>query len=234
MYGISNMKNASTPATDQESAANLQYLAGRRAWNSRFGGIVEERNFLRKAFLYALITIVVLAATVAYLGSTSQIDVWIVTVDKQHRASVAGRPGTNNKVEPEEITTAMSDFVVNARSVFTDRAAQRLAINRAYAFVNANGSANQTLQQFHSANDPFARAEAETVEIELQSTIPVVGKTIKVEWKEVVRGRDGTVKSELFYEMTATYAISPPKTMEQLMKNARGIYISEFRWAQRL
>ena len=83
-------------------------------------------------------------------------------------------------------------------------------------------------------NDPYRRAEVETVEIAVNSSILVIGHTWKVEWTETVRGRDGDVKSITPYEMTATYVQAKAETEEQLKANPRGIYISEFRWSARM
>ena len=137
------------PVGPDVSGANLTYLAGKHEWNTRFGDAVSDRAFYRRWFIFALLVIAVLAGSLAYKATTSSIETWVVNVDKQGRAVLVGRPTDPKQLDPNEVATAMLDFVVNARSVYIDRHPQRRAITQAYAFINANGPAFKVLQEFH-------------------------------------------------------------------------------------
>ena len=216
------------------SNANLAYLAGKQEWSEQTGYLVSDRAHYRRNNIVAYIVIAVLAAVVAMLATRGSIETWVVEVDNLGRTQVVGRPGNANGLSEAELSTAFKEFVENARSVYSDRHAQTNAINKAYAFINANGPAFKVLTEFHAKSDPFARAETETVEVEVKSALPIAGRTWKVEWMERVRGRDGNEKSYLPYELTVTYTQTLPKEIQVLLANPRGIYIEDFRWTQRL
>ena len=73
----------------------------------------------------------------------------------------------------------------------------------------------------------------------LVSTVAVqfwanAGESWRIEWREDVRGRDGTAAASNHYQATVTIGVSPPRDEATIRANPLGLYINAFNWARRL
>lgn len=67
--------------------------------------------------------------------------------------------------------STLIEWVENLRLVTTDGVAQHRSIDRVYAHI-ANGSPAQTyISDFYRRNQPFTRAQTETVSVDIQSVL---------------------------------------------------------------
>ena len=73
------------------------------------------------------------------------------------------------------------------RSVYMDVAAEQHVITEAYAMVDRDAAGASALNDWFSHNDPFKRARDETVEVQVESVLPLSGDTWRVEWREARR-----------------------------------------------
>jgi type IV secretion system protein TrbF len=90
------------------------------------------------------------------------------------------------------------------------------------------------LNEYYTQNDPFKKAETESITVDVQSVQPITDKTWRVEWKETHRDRNGGSTSILNYQATITIVINPPSDEKTIFVNPLGIYVNTFNWSERI
>jgi type IV secretory pathway TrbF-like protein len=210
------------------------YLNARREWNERYGSYIAREKAWRLTAILALSCAVISITGVIFLASQNRLVPYVVAVDKLgsvvtvRRADVAAAP------DERVIRAQLARWIQNVRSVYTDAGAERTVINEAYAMVNQHGPAYNTLNEFFKANQPFERAKAQTVGVEVESVLPITGNTWRVEWMESIRGRDGSLMSKTAQQASITVSINPPTDEATILLNPMGIYVDSYSWSQRL
>jgi type IV secretion system protein TrbF len=225
---------AADEAQDWAAAFQGSYHAARQEWLERYGDyIAAARSWRRVAFL-ALLTAALAIALLIWSSMQAQVVPYVVKVDRVggivsvERADRMGRP------DAALITAQLARWVSAVRTVYVDAAAQRALITEGYAMINRLGDAYGALNDHMRAHDPFERARAETVTVDVQSVLPIAGDSWRIEWKEDSRGRDGALLSSLQYQASVTLSFSPPRDEATIRVNPLGLYISAFSWARRL
>ena len=113
------------------------------------------------------------------------------------RAKAYGAVSPSDKADPRIIKASVIKFVEAWRSVSSDAWLQRKQIFDAYAFIARADPAYVTLSEYwqKAENEPFARAEKETVSVEVKSVLPVTDNSYQIEWVETIRDRRGKQKA---------------------------------------
>jgi type IV secretion system protein VirB5 len=218
----------------REDAADPRYLAARREWLERYGDCIAQARNWRLAAILALALAGGALAGLVMLANQNRVVPYIVKVDKLGAAIAVER--ADIAAEPDEaiIKAQLARWVTSTRTVYVDAAAQRKLITEAYGMINRLGAAYAALNDHMRAHDPFRRAKTETVSVEVQSVLPLAGKSWRLEWSEEVRSRDGGRVGATHYQATVNISFNPPTDEETLRLNPSGLYINDFHWAKRL
>jgi type IV secretion system protein TrbF len=235
---MTTLEKPTTASADeaQDWAAAFQggYHAARQEWLERYGDyIAAARSWRRIAFL-ALITAALAIAALIWTGTQSQVVPYVVKVDRVGSIVSVERGDRMGRPDTALITAQLARWISAVRTVYVDAAAQRALITEGYAMINRLGDAYGALNDHMRANDPFERAKAETVAVDVQSVLPIAGDSWRIEWKEDSRGRDGALLSSAQYQASVTLSFSPPRDEATIRANPLGLYISAFSWARRL
>jgi type IV secretion system protein TrbF len=225
---------AADEAKEWAAAFQGSYHAARQEWLERYGDyIAAARSWRRIAFL-ALITATLAIALLIWTGTQSQIVPYVVKVDRVGSIVSVERADRMGRPDDALITAQLARWISAVRTVYIDAAAQRALITEGYAMINRLGDAYGALNDHMRAHDPFERAKAETVAVDVQSVLPIAGDSWRIEWREDSRGRDGALLSSLQYQASVTLSFSPPRDETTIRANPLGLYISAFSWARRL
>ena len=210
------------------------YLAGRREWTERYADHIKAANNWRMVALASLAIAVIAVFGVVWHSGQYKVVPYAIEVDGHGevrnvaRASVATQP-TNNQVR-----AALRNWVIGARTVYVDRRAQQSILDASYAMTLPESAAFNTLSSFHRESNPYQRAGRETVEVAVNTVMPISDETWRVEWTETVKQRSGKVIDTTQMQATITVVTIPPTTERQIMANPLGIYARQFAWAPRL
>ena len=101
----------------------------------------------------------------------------------------------------------------------------------AYHFVS--GPAIGQLNAFAKANDPFANAGTQAVNVEIVSVLPRSAHTYQVQWRETQFNAGASGATEAWTGLFTTKVVAP-KNEAELRANPLGIYITEFQWSREL
>lgn len=210
------------------------YLAAKKEWNERYGDYIKQRDSWRRAAVVSSVIAGMAVAGLAYSAGQNRIKPYIIATDRLGAPQYMGpavaleRPGTNN------IRAELARWIGNVRMVTPDVEVQRKAINDSYAFLSQGTAAVQTVGEYLHSNDPFERARRETVDVQVVSALPLSGNTWRVEWREIVRGRDGSVTATRPMQANLAIALNAPTDEKTALVNPMGIWINTLSWAERL
>ncbi|MFW6012191.1 MAG: VirB8/TrbF family protein [bacterium] len=141
----------------------------------------------------------------------------VVTVDPLTEPATPTRPMVHH---------ALRLFVLNSRTVTSDRAAQRQLIVRAYAY--ATDRAVAVLNDYYRNNPPFARADRHTVTPQITSFLHLSDPDVyQVEWTEQIRNLNGALVEEQPWRAILSVTIEPPEDIAEALRNPLGIRVSD-------
>ena len=222
---------ASAPAEEERVSYN-PYLAARREWDERYGDqISRARNWRTMAFLSAAIAIV-LAAGLIWQSSRSRIVPFIAVIDSFGRPIVSGLSDQTTTADERLKKAIILEWVEELRTVTTDGVAQRKAIDHVYSHIANNSPAMSFVSDFYRANQPFERAQNETVGVEVRSVLPTSDRTFEVDWIETARDLYGNVKTTERWKGTFTIAVNTPTDERIARVNPLGLYVVSANWSR--
>ncbi len=208
------------------------YLAARREWDERYGDhIARARNWRAAAFISAAITLVATSGVV-WLSVRSRVVPFVVVTDNLGRPVASGLADQASTADEQLKRSTLIEWVENLRLVTTDGVAQRRSIDRVYAHIASGSPAQTFISDFYRANQPFTRAQTETVSVDVQSVLQDSEETFEVEWVETVRDLYGTAKEKDRWKGAFTIALNPPKDERQARINPLGIYVTQASWSR--
>jgi type IV secretory pathway TrbF-like protein len=216
------------------SPSSVAYAAARQEWLERYGDYIAQARHWRLIAILALLVAAGALVGLVLLARQARIVPFVVKVDRLGEAVAVAR--ADAAAEPDEaiVKAQLARWVTAVRSVYVDAAAQRVSITEAYGMINRLGAAYGALNDYMRAHDPFERARTETISVQVQSVLPIAGRSWRVEWREEARGRDGGRLGADQYQASVTLSFNPPTDEAVLRLNPTGLYIGSFHWAKRL
>lgn len=222
---------AIAPAEKDKSSYN-PYLAARREWDERYGDqITRARNWRMMAFLCAAVAIV-LGVGLIWQSSRSRVVPFIAVVDSFGRPIVSGLSDQTTTADERLKKATVLEWVEELRTVTTDGVAQRKAIDRVYSHIANNSPAMTFVSDFYRANQPFERAQNETVGVDVRSVLPTSDRTFEVDWIETSRDLYGNVKGTDRWKGTFTIAVNTPTDERIARVNPLGLYVVSANWSR--
>ena len=151
--------------------------------------------------------------------------------DKYARPGRIERAGRTYQPTTAEIGYFLADWVRRTRSKSIDPIVIRDNWTGAYHFVA--GPAIGQLNSYAKANDPFANAGTQAINVEIVSVLARSPSTYQVQWRETQfnAGTSGVTEN---WTGLFTAKINPPKNEAELRANPLGIFITAFQWSREL
>lgn len=212
------------------------YLAARREWNERYGDYIASANNWRLVALGSVATACIAVIGLAIVAAQHKVVPYVAEFDDNGElvrvaaANVAAAP--NNK----QITAALRNWVIGARTVYVDGRAIKHIIGQTYAMTYPGSPCFVALSEYHRDQNPYQRAHTETVEVEVNVVVQMSDKTWQVDWTETTKPRSGQGNEPQTkqYQGVITTVIAPPTDDTQIRVNPLGIYAQQCAWTTRL
>ncbi|OKP00809.1 VirB8/TrbF family protein [Xenorhabdus eapokensis] len=228
-------KQKAFQAPKAPASTETPYMAARREWNERYGDFIVQANNWRLAAFGSIGIAFILALGLVFVSVQHKVVPYLVQTNRYGeitrvvRADVAGRP------TEKQIKAALRQWLTGARTVYTDARAEQQIINTTYAMTLPDSPAYKTLAAYHRQQNPYQRAQKETVTVAWHGASLIGGDTWQLEWTETVHSRtEKQIGTPTTYGATVTTTIATPTDEDTITKNPLGIYVKQFSWTQRV
>ncbi len=198
-----------------------------QVWDDRMGlTLAHARNWRRVAFLNLLLAG---GLGVGWWGESRQASVKPFIVEVSDWGQVERVRAIGGRYDPTEaqVGHALAEWIRDVRSKATDPVVIRQNWLQAYDLVSPKGAA--FLNGHAQANDPFAEAGREAVNVQVLNVVRRTERTYDLQWREA-RFVNGQKAGEERWRALITIAVQPPKTEAELLKNPLGIRIEDVSW----
>ena len=208
------------------------YLAARKEWDERYGGLIKRAQNWRFAAMLALLVAFAEAVVILGVATRPKTVPYVVAVDSLGRVVASGAVERSSPVDQRMKETALSRWMQDLRGVTSDGLAQRRAIDRVYAMIGSGTVAQTVVTEFYRANQPFDRANKETVQVDVNMILPTTEQTYEIDWTETARDPSGGVVSVGRWKAILTIVVNPSSDENVLQLNPFGIYVMNVSWSK--
>lgn len=217
--------------TKKGNSPENPYFDGRREWNERYGGFVQQAKTWK---LVAFITLGLMSFSIFglfYIGSQSKIIPYVVEVDKLGGSVAVGRVPNNGLVDDNKIIMySLASMVTNMRTVWVDKRVQKKMIMDAYKYIKQGSNAEKKINEYFEKENPFAYPPNFERSVVINSVLKSDGKTWVVEWEETTV--QNGITTQATYKALLQVVIVPPTEEAQIFANPMGVMITEYTFAK--
>lgn len=211
------------------------YMAARREWNERYSDHIAAANNWRLAALGSLGVSLILAGGLVWVSGQQKVVPYYVETNKYGEITRVARADQIGKPTEKQIKAGLRQWITGARTVYVDSRAEEQIISTTYAMTFPDSPAYSALTEYHRAQDPYQRAQKETVEVLWHGASLIGGDTWQIEWTETIRSRAGKqINEPITYVATVKTEVATPTEEATLMMNPFGIYVQQFSWTERI
>lgn len=210
------------------------YLNGRRAFVEQWGDAAKAASQWRMATYITGSALVIALGGLITVALQQKVVPYAVEFNEHSEVVRVSRVDEITQPSNNQIRAALRSWIIGARTVYGDKSAQESLINTTYAMVMPNSSAYQTLSEYQTTNNPYARSKKETVDVAVNSVLLADGTTWRIEWTETTKQLSGRISDTKSWQATATVITVPPNSEQELLLNPIGVKIKQFSWQPRL
>ncbi|MCG7871006.1 MAG: type IV secretion system protein [Candidatus Thiodiazotropha lotti] len=210
------------PATQSPRAAL-------EAWQRNEKPKLDRDRYAILAVLSSILA-VALAGVIFLLLPLKTVAPYIIETDATGRTEVVG--AAQEKFDPTEaqIIYFISRWTESLWSL--DRALIKNNLESAYGMTRGKGS--DVFRQFVRANKPIERSTSDpslTAVVQIKTINFIGDHTALARFVVTERSKEIPPRTDT-YMMTLHWAIQPPKTAAQIMKNPIGFFVTDFSWSK--
>ncbi len=202
--------------------------AGKKEWNDRYMNMAKSIKNWQIACLCSLVSSVVLVVVIAVLATTSRIQPYVI--DTNQGMPYAIQPLTQTSTHSEKIVNYIANqFIVNARTILNDPEAEKILLNKVYAF--AGNDAIGILHDYYQKHNPLENTDKSSVEVNIVNSMPLGKSMWQVTWDEIKHAQDGSVISQTRWMADLAYQYGQVNS-KFMSENPFGLYITNLTWSQ--
>jgi type IV secretion system protein TrbF len=223
-------KNPAADPTKNGEGTGSPYTDAQNVWLERYGHFVSSASNWRLIAILEAIVLVIAVIGLIYTANQTKFVPYVVEVDKIGQALPVAPADRAAPVDQRVLHAQLARWITTARSVVRDSIVEQDYINLTYGLIAAQSEAKGFLDDYYRSNNPYIRARAETVEVNVTSILPVSSQTYEVRWTETHRDQQGHQLKQTNWEASIGIAIVPPSDEATIMNNPLGIYITTLNW----
>ena len=195
------------------------YVAARHEYDERYGPhIARARNWRIVAMLTAA-TALLAVCGLLWLSSRARVVPFVVMVDRLGRPVASGLADQTGTADERLIKATLFAWLEAARTVTPDDRQQRKFVDHAEAHVAHGTQADAYLNDFYRADSPYARAQTESVAVQVNDVLASTNRTYTIDWTETTRDNFGVVKSTERWKASMTFMTIVPTKQEEILIN---------------
>lgn len=222
-----NKKNKKSSSAIQNPY--IKGAEGRQEWNDRYMNMAKAIRNWQMAFAVVAALAFVLILIVAKLATESKIKPYVVETNKGVPYAIHPVTGVSDK-DQLLVNYAINQFVINARTIIDDTAAEKALLDKVYAY--SAGNTMSFLQDYYAKNNPFDLAGDFSASVNIINALPIGNHTWQVIWEETKRSSSGgNVIGTTRWVGHFTYQFTDVNP-DHITDNPFGIYITDVSWSK--
>nr|AAP82056.1 putative mating pair formation protein [Stenotrophomonas maltophilia] len=210
------------------------YDSAKQEWLERYGTYIAQARNWRYGAFGALAIAFLSVGGLVMVKNDQRVVAYVIATNGDGSVTEVRQMQAGVRPEQKHIRAALNEWITGARVVYVDGKAIESVVAKTYSMTLPGSPAFQELSQYHRASSPYTRAAQETVDVRVESVLPLSDSTWRIEWIEVIRARGGREVRQRRWQATATVEIRTPTEASELMKNSFGVFVTNFSWAERL
>jgi len=163
------------------------YLNAKRSWNDYVGGLADSRRLWQMTSLISSLTALGAVGGLVYVASTAKFVPYVVRIADVGQPLAVGPAMPAAPFDPRVVEAQVAGFISDARTVSSDFDLEKKGIFRIYSMLRRGDLAQRKITDWFgasSASSPFAKAQTETVNVQISSVIPQSDHSWQVDWIE--------------------------------------------------
>jgi type IV secretion system protein TrbF len=229
-----SQKTSDSATISAATVAENPYLQARGTWIERYGSYVAQAYNWRLLAVLEAIALITAIIGLVYLAGQSKYVPYVVDVDKVGLALGVAPAQASNVMDQRVVHAEIADFLIRARSVLTDRLAQKTNIELVYEMIPDQQAARGFIDSWYPTHSPFERMRHETVQVHINDILLLSNASYTAQWEETTRTLRGRQTGSEIWEATLGVAFSPPKDEATILVNPIGLYITSITWTKKL
>lgn len=166
----------------------LPYLHARREWDERYGDLLSRTRNWQLIAITSIATAALAVAGIAWIGSQSKIQPFVVAVDQLGNPVAVARPqalARGAQLDERVIRSQLATFIFNSRTLLSDIQGQQVLFDRTFAMID-QAVAPMMTTHLRDTLTP-AQRNGTTVSVQIRSVIPISNDTWQIDWSETTQ-----------------------------------------------
>ena len=208
-----------------------QSKAGRQEWNDRYFNMAKAIKNWQLFCLYLIVAVVLLSGVIAKLATASRVQPFMVETNNGMPYAVKALTSEDKEVlqNTKVINFMANQFIINARTVLSDSQAEKILLDKVYAFVGDD--ALKYLHDYYQVNNPLLNGQKYTVDVNIINSMPLGKNTWQVVWDETKRSADTDSNTKTRWMAELTYRLGQVNSTF-MNENPFGLYITHISWSE--
>lgn len=200
-------------------------------WDDRIGSARVQAKNWRLMALGCLGLCVLTSGALVWRSLQSSVTPYVVEVDETGAARAVAPATATYVASDAQIAHHLANFIQHVRGLSVDPVVVRENWLKAYAFVTTQAAT--TLNEYASANDPFADVGRKSRTVDVVSVVRVSDDSFQARWIEKTYENGALMQAQRF---TGNFTIitQSPRDAETLRVNPLGLYVHDLNWGQDL
>jgi type IV secretion system protein TrbF len=220
--------------------------AGQQDWDGRVKRAIASETAWKRVMFVCLVGLIGFAGDDVRRAQVVQQPEVIHIVHDSLGGVIAVTASTDGPSNPSQIQikAAVEQWIVNSRSVYVDVNALRHALISSACLIAKGSQADTAYAKFYNTphdDEPFFRAQTETVSVENVTAVPPteaeIGahgmQTWSVNWSERVLARDASTDTVQPWSANITLFLKQPDSVAEAQCNPDGTHIVSYSWTPR-
>lgn len=214
---------------DHSPPATLEPKAAQAAWESIEKPRLDRDRYAFLAILSSVSSIV-LAIAIIFMMPLKTTVPWIVETEASGKTTVKGPALDSFNPTQNQIIYFARTWTESLWTV--DKALTQRMLETAYAMTK--GKASDVFRQHMASYRPIERSASDptlSATVQVKSINFVSERTMLIRFSVTERRKEKPTQEEL-YSTTLHWTLSPPSTVEEIMVNPIGFFITDFSWTR--
>ena len=214
----------------KELASN-PFLAGRTEAAERYGYLSRNAAQWRRISAVLILCCAACVFAVIFMAGRATVVPYVVQVDS-HGYEIAIEPVAPSRVDARLVIAHIGRYIWSLKTVFNDPEAQLHLMNFVYSTTPLNTPAEKKYQDYYNKNNPVVIGGTETVHIAVSSVLSMSPESWQAEWTEERFSLTGDKLGTKHFRGIFSTAIVTPSTMQEVLTNPLGIFITDFNFSE--